>query len=72
MNPCPSPSPKHGKMPVRVTALVFDLCVLYTCTIADDVPYSSLSTKISGKEGDLTSNQIVSVWLHPYHPPPPQ
>ncbi len=29
MNPRPSPSPKHGKMPIRVTALSFDLCVLY-------------------------------------------
>jgi hypothetical protein len=27
MNPRPSPSPKHGKMPIRVTALSFDLCM---------------------------------------------
>jgi hypothetical protein len=26
------PSPKHGKMPIRVTALAFDLCVLYYCS----------------------------------------
>ncbi len=25
MNPCPSPSPKLGKMPIRVAALAFDL-----------------------------------------------
>jgi hypothetical protein len=29
INPRPYPSPKHGKMPIRVTALAFDLCVLY-------------------------------------------
>ncbi len=28
MNPCPSPSPKIGNMPIRVAALAFDLCVL--------------------------------------------
>ena len=31
-----SPPPKHGKMPIRVTALAFDLCVLYyrsPCTL---------------------------------------
>jgi hypothetical protein len=27
--PRPSPSPKHGKMLMGVTALAFDLCVLY-------------------------------------------
>jgi hypothetical protein len=29
MNPCPYLSPYHGKMPIRVNALGFDLCVLY-------------------------------------------
>ncbi len=36
MNPCPYPSPKHGKMPIMVTALVFYLCALYyrsLCTL---------------------------------------
>ncbi len=71
MNPRPSLSPKHDKIPIRVTALAFDLCVLY-CTIAARVypslirgiPSSSLSSKISGKEGDCKSNSISSQWLH--------
>ncbi len=29
MNPCPSPSLKIGKMPIRIAALAFYLCVLY-------------------------------------------
>ncbi len=44
-NPRPSLSRKHGKMPIRVTALAFGLCVAH-------IPYSSLSSKISGNEGD--------------------
>jgi hypothetical protein len=32
INPRPSLSPKHDKMPIRVTALAFDLCVLYFCS----------------------------------------
>jgi hypothetical protein len=36
MNLHPSLSPKHDKMPIRVNALSFDLCVLYyrsACTL---------------------------------------
>ncbi len=36
MNLRPSPKPKHGKMPIRVTDLAFALCVLYynrPCTL---------------------------------------
>ncbi len=44
-------------MPIRVAALTFDLFVMYYPyltfgTIAAHVPYSSLSSKNSGKEGD--------------------
>ncbi len=62
MNPRPSPSPNHGKMPIRVTALAYDLCILYyrnLCTLT----YSSLSNKISGKEGDCKSYSISSQWI---------
>ncbi len=55
MNPCPSHSPKHRKRPIIVTALAFDLCVLYyriPCT---------LSNRISGKEGDFNSTYIYLV-----------
>jgi hypothetical protein len=63
MNPRPSPSPKHGKMPNRVTALAFDLCVLYY--IAAHVSYSSLSSKISGTEDDCKSNSTVFIGSAP-------
>jgi hypothetical protein len=53
MNPRHSPSPEHGKMSIRVTALAFELRVLYYRTA--NVPYSSLSSKNSGKEGDCKS-----------------
>jgi hypothetical protein len=58
MNPRHSPSPKHDKMQIRVTDLASDLCVLYY-TIAAHVPYSSLSSKISGKEGYCKSISTV-------------
>jgi hypothetical protein len=32
------------------------------CTIAANVPYSSLSSKNTGKEGDCKSNSITSQW----------
>ncbi len=62
MNPRPSPSLMHCKLPIRVTDLAFDLCVLYyrnLCTLT----YSSLSSKITGKEGDCKSNSISSQWI---------
>jgi hypothetical protein len=63
MNPCSYPSPKLDKMPVRVTALSFDLCVLYYR--ATHVPYSSLSSKKSGNEGDYKSYSKTSeFWGH--------
>ncbi len=57
MNPRPSPSPKLGKMPIKVAALAFDLCVLYyhtPCTL-----YSSLTTKNTRTKGDCKSNSIT-------------
>ncbi len=47
-------------MPIRVTALAFDLCVLYYRS--PYVPYSSLSSQISGKEGGFNSKYIYSVF----------
>ncbi len=47
----PSPSPKHGKMPIRVTTLAFDH---FFCTITANVPCSSLSSKNSGKGDDCS------------------
>ncbi len=56
----PRPSPKHGKMPIRVTALAFDLCLPYYPTA--HVPYySSLSIKNSGKEADSQSNYHIFI-----------
>jgi hypothetical protein len=55
MNLRPSPLPKFDKMPIRVPALAFDLCVL--CYIAAHVPYSSLSSKI--REKKVTARPIV-------------
>jgi hypothetical protein len=47
------PSPKLGKMATRVAPLDFDLFVLY-------YPYSSLSSKNTGKEDDFKSNCKIS------------
>ncbi len=55
---CPSPSPKLGKMPIRVDFLAFDLFVLYyrsPCTMS----------KNTGQEGDCKFNSITSLWLLP-------
>ncbi len=49
MNPRPSPSPKHGKMPIRVTALVFDLCVL-----VDGVIETAMQRCVHGQWTPLT------------------
>jgi hypothetical protein len=60
MNPCPSPSPKIGNMPIRVTALAFDLCVLYyrsPCILQ----FGSLSSKNTGQEGDCKSKTVELV-----------
>jgi hypothetical protein len=62
MNPRPSPSPKHGRMPTRVTALSFDFCVLYHIPCA----LSFLSSKNSGKEGDSKSTYNKSVAVGQY------
>ncbi len=43
-------------MPIKVTALAFDHFILY---ITAQVPYSTLSSKNTRKEGDCKSN-IVS------------
>ena len=65
----PPSSPKHGKMPVRVTVLALTSVF---CTIAAPVPFSSLSSKISGKDGGFNSTYICSVdtlplfHLYPY------
>ncbi len=56
MNSRPSTSPKLGKMPIRVVALAFDLCVLY-----DRNAFAlQLPSKNTGKEGDCKSNSIYS------------
>jgi hypothetical protein len=62
MNPRSTPSPKHRKMPIRVTVLAFDVCVLFLyyrkpCTL------SSLSNKNTGKESACKSHSIkTSQW----------
>jgi hypothetical protein len=68
MNPHPSPSPELNKMPIRVTALAFDLCVLY-CQPMYPYTYSSLSSEKSGKEGDFKSkhNYLYSQWYMLVH-----
>ena len=55
MIPRPSASLMHGKMPIRVTALGFDFCVLYHIAI---VPLS----EIREKRG-TASLRISSQWL---------
>ncbi len=54
-------------MPIRVTALVLDLCVLYCIT--SHVPYSSLSSKNSEKEDDCKQQyNYTVVSAHPFQP----
>ena len=56
MNTQPSPSPKLGKISIVVPDLAFDSVF---CIIAAHVPYSFLSSKNTGKEGDSKSNSTV-------------
>ncbi len=58
----PSPSPKYGKISIRVIAIAFDRCVLYyRSPMYPVVPCSSLSSKLSEKVGDFNSTYIYSV-----------
>jgi hypothetical protein len=56
MNPCPYLLPKHGKMPIRVNALGFYLCVLYYRS--PRYPIVPSPVKQRGKKGEFKSTYI--------------
>jgi hypothetical protein len=56
MNPRPSLSPKHGKMTIRVTAVAFDLCVLY---YRSPCIYPIVPSRVKYREKRVTASLIV-------------
>ncbi len=54
--------------PLHNTEFWLELCHVWFGTIAAYAPYSSLSSKNTGKEGDCKSNSITIVSAPPPHP----